>query len=321
MGELFPNGRDPDVESVMVATRPLVEAAARDLELDRRVVDIQVRLHLPMYPRIALQQSSAMVQVVAKLLEALRSRLETTAYAVSRAREASGLAAVKADSVVSHRQIVGPDESVVGPVEVRPVPPEVGFVYQEQLHYLHCRRSDTIEHWGLYVGGAAVPIAYVAFSRCDRQYVVNGLVGAGLEARMATVAVLTRAYALPPSPRNAMSHLMAGAIARCGLTMPHDFLVTALNPMLGFDGATFRSIGFRPFATVPKAYSYDSNGLYCTRRTGQFKIQQQLDTPPNFLLARIVDRTASQMLPSKVHIVPLAEYEALDVVVEGSQSA
>lgn len=321
MNTIFSDWLDEDIDRVVAAHRSELTATARQLGLELRPVEIQVRLHLPRFPRADLRRPAAAGDAVRAVLASLGPRLERTAELEARARRGAGLEEVEPGAALARGRLPLAGGGTVG-TSVRPVDEETGWFYQEKLHYLHCRRSDTVQHWGLYLDGAVTPIAYLAFSVCDRPYVVNALVRAGLPARMTRVVVLTRAFALQPSPRNSMSFLMARAIAECSRLVSHDLVVTALNPMLGFDGATFRSVGFRPFATVPKAYLYDRDGLYCTRRTAQLKIKQELDTPPNLLLVRNVDPRLTAVLPSQIHIVPVTEYEASDVhLIEGSQSA
>ena len=321
MTDIYAQWHDPDVERVVASNQARIRATAARHGLEPRLVEIQARLHLPRFPRDDLADAATAERLVATVLDDLDPRFARTAELEARTRSAAGLDRIGPGSRVVRRQVIPVDGAPV-PVAVRPVEEAVGWFYQERLHYLHCRRGDTARHWGLFVGDAVAPIAYLAFSVCDRAYVVTALRRAGITARMPRVMVLTRAYALPPAPRNAMSHLMAAAIRECA-GLPHDFVVTALNPMLGFDGATFRSVGFRPFATVPKAYLYDKDGIYCTRRTDQAKTVQKLDTPPNLLLVRNVDPRSASLVLSNIHIVPVVEYEGSHelVVVEGSQSA
>jgi hypothetical protein len=66
-----------------------------------------------------------------------------------------------------------------------------------------------------------------------------------------------------------------------------QYLITALNPFLGFRGSIFLGSSYIPFATSPMAYNYSAHGLYLNRRNaGDISVRQRYVTPPIVWLAR-----------------------------------
>ena len=143
------------------------------------------------------------------------------------------------------------------------VPSDIGQSIQEKIHYIRTARSDTEYQFGLYRKNHDVPFAYAAFSVLDRQYLAN--LPQLRNIPPSSVYVLTRAYAFPNSPRNAMTVLYS----KCFDTLKKDagasYVLTALNQNLGFSAASLSAANFELVAFSPMKYYY-LDGLYSTRR-------------------------------------------------------
>ena len=186
------------------------------------------------------------------------------------------------------------------------VKPSIGHIYQSHLHYLRSVRADTRLHFGLFLPGADYPLTYVSLSRCDRPYMADTLIASNLDCRREDCIVLTRMYGLPRLPPNLMSLTLRHVIMTLRQSKLAKVLLTAYNPLLGFDGAAFRASGFHPFATAPVTYKYTERGEFTTRRNGRDAARTGYGMPPNILLARGIDRSLQREINNQVHIVNIS---------------
>ena len=85
-----------------------------------------------------------------------------------------------------------------------------------------------------------------------------------------------------------MSKLFDLATKRLAESTDFKYLITALNPFLGFKGSIFLGASFVPFARSPLAYRYTNEGLYANRRRGEAEKDQRYNTPPIVWLCRHV---------------------------------
>ncbi len=174
------------------------------------------------------------------------------------------------------------------------VPPDLGLSLQHLTHYMHCPRSDTLLHYGAYQG--PLPGLYLAFSRCDREYLWVALTRYLESCRLpvpsrTSVVVLTRATATEQLPKNLVSTTVSRASEVLASTFSAHLCLTAVNPFLGFDGASMRASGFVPFTLSPMAYLYDDDLLFTSRRTAPPQpTVQKLRTPPIVWLVKPVSR-------------------------------
>ncbi len=267
----------------MEVMRARIRADAETTGVDLRALEIQVRLHLPRLSRTAIVGWSP-----DKVYEEIR--LPAVVRAAQVEQSAQDAAHQAHASVLLNVEKVRRDLSLSFTDGYRTrlrfgkVRPSVGHLVQSRLHYLHSERADTLLQFGLFLPGATMPLTYVAFSRCDRQYVMEALAGHGLRVEPGRVLVLTRMHGLAGIPANLMSLTVARAVREIRLADAGDYVVTACNPMLGFDGAAFLASGFVPVALSPVAYRYDETGLFQTRRMPGRSVPQLLDTPRNVLM-------------------------------------
>jgi len=285
MRDLSEQLKHPLIERFLTRVDDTLASATTELGADRRVLDRQIRLHLPRYSPSELETQPA--TVASELLVALRPRIAEGVTLSLQLRHVSGAACMSyEDKVVrsGNRSITTRRDDIR--LTCRHVAPDIGFMFQEELHYLHSPRRDTVQHLGLFRDEHILPMAYVSFSWCDKPSVLAELARVlGRDALLDNVLVLTRAYGVCPLPKNTMSAFLARALRTACRAFRPDFVVSAVNPMLGFHGAVFASLGFRPFALGNVTYAYNKAGLYTTRRQGVAATHQLLPTPPNVHLA------------------------------------
>lgn len=185
------------------------------------------------------------------------------------------------------------------------IKPSIGFHYQAELHYLRALRGDTHLHYGVFLPDADRPMAYIAVSPCDRPYMIDGLrmAGYGID----DVVVLSRMYGLPGLPANVMSLMTKHVIRAVRLASRARIMLTAYNPLLGFSGSVYRASGFHPFATAPVGYGYDDRGQYTTRRLARGVRLSEVETPPNVLMARGLDRVTQTALSAPRPVAQISD--------------
>ncbi|MEV4455564.1 hypothetical protein [Microbispora sp. NPDC049633] len=276
--------RDPDVETFVGVMGTRIRADAETVGVDLRTLEIQVRLHLPRLSRTAIAGWSP-----DKVYEEIRLQAVVRAAQVRQSAEDAAYqahASVLLNVDKAHRDLsLSFTDGYRTCLRFADVRPSVGHLVQSRLHYLHSERADTVAQSGLFLPGATMPLTYVAFSRCDRQYVLDALTGHGLEVSPDRITVLTRMHGLAGIPANLMSLTIARAVRQIRAENAGDYVITAYNPMLGFAGTAFLASGFTPIALSPVAYRYDDKGLFQTRRISGDSVPQLLDTPDNVLMA------------------------------------
>lgn len=278
------------LEDCVGANRGLIERDAAESLIRPGELERQVRLHLPSAPSRLIEPGR-----YREAYDAVRTIALDRAVAIHTEHGAALVGAkvkLLSDADYLCRRSLWCAAPGRLPVSLRfgDVDPEVGRRYQKRLHYLRAVRDDTAFHFGLFLDDAEWPIAYIAVSACDRQYLAAGLPvdDYGIDQ----IVVLTRMHGLPGLPANGMSLLTKHVVRAVRQRTGARVMLTAYNPLLGFCGAVFRASAFSEFATAPVAYGYDARGEYVTRRMGRSVRFSELKTPPNVLMARGLDSSS-----------------------------
>lgn len=300
--------RDPDIEHVLYAVDKDTSELGQRLRIPVRDIRTQLRLHLPLFSRRELQSTHAKTLGL-ETLERLEPDLTRTAEALHHSIARAGLSA--ATQALGLGRASGGLEALAtqwnsiqdsGHATPAVVERTVGLYIERNLHYLRAPRADSIRMYGVTRGAAAMPMAYLALSACDRGYVWEALRTALGNVSRDNVLVLSRVYALPGCPKNTLSWLLRH-LRRELATDGYTHLITAVNPMLGFSGASFLASAFRPFATSPVNYAYDSDLRYVTRRTGLSHVGRLLDTPNNLLLVKGLNRHSQRRVEAADRLI------------------
>ncbi|TKK88832.1 hypothetical protein FDA94_12200 [Herbidospora galbida] len=261
--------------------RPHIEEDAETIGVPARTFEIQVRLHLPRLDRAALGSPEKAYEAIR--VHAIIRAAEEQQSAREAAYQAHASVLLNVDKVRRDLSLSFTDDYRTT-LRFDDVKPAVGHQIQSRLHYLRSERADTLYQFGLHLPGATMPLTYVAFSRCDRQYIMDALAGHGLKAHHDEILVLTRMHGLAGIPANLMSLTIGRAVRAIKERSDTRFVITAFNPMLGFEGTSFRAAGFRAIASSPVTYAYDRRGFFQTRRISRKLFPQRLDTPNNVLM-------------------------------------
>jgi hypothetical protein len=293
------------LEECVAANRGPIERDAAESLIRPNELERQVRLHLPSAPSRVVEDGR-----YREAYEAVRTVALDRAVAIRAEHESAAVAAkVKMlnDADYICRRGLWCEAPGRLPLRLRfgDVDPELGRRYQARLHYLRAARDDTAYHFGLFLDDAEWPMAYIAVSACDRQYMIGGIPvdGYGID----DVVVLTRMHGLPGLPANVMSLLTKHVVRAVRQRSGARVMLTAYNPLLGFRGAVFRASGFVEFATAPVAYGYDERGEYVTRRMGSSVRLSELKTPPNVLMARGLDNVGKSALGTPEFLGQISE--------------
>lgn len=257
------------------------------LRVDARVVEQQLRLHAPSVDERRLRQEDGLIP--RELAEALHRRLEPYPAMIEQYLRCVG--DILSGPAAGLRLSRHPGPSAVLFSEVSP---ELSALIEGRLHYLRSYRADALLRFGAFGPESTAPILYTSITACDRRYIREALRGALHNAVAdSPILVIGRAYGVPGLPKNMMSQLyglVCKELARHGAR----FVITAVNPYLGFDGRSLLASGFIPFGLAPVAYQYDENGCYVTRRHRERARAAQWSPAPNVLLVRALDRTGQR---------------------------
>jgi hypothetical protein len=312
--------RDSLVDEMVYGSASDIDTVAVVLGIDPNYLSVQVRLQIPFFSIEELRDVKALA-LIRNILRKLRSSLAGFEEFYAEHRRQNGIDLLPISSKVVSREgrphIEGNDTCF--PINISSVDAAVGFEIQEHLHYIHKARADTAVHLGVLLDQRTYPICYCALSRCDRTYQVEAL-SAALGEQLSTddVVVMTRAFGFTPLPKNLMSKLfdaVSGAVVKSGVRA--RYVITALNPFLGFHGSIFLGASYVPFATSPMIYKYSEGGLYRNRRAaGQTTVRQRYATPPILWLARAVgygrpQTNAQKRLEAITHYYEISEREYL----------
>ena len=262
-----------------------IDTVAYVLGIDYNYLSSQVRLHIPRFSEKEIREDNGL-KVIREILAQLRNDLSSFSVNYKAHRALNGI-----DALVENAQLINKsgsmwieDSSKTNPaITFKSVPSAFGLEIQKSMHYIHHPRTDTKYHFGLVMEEYVAPLCYASFSDNDREYLNKALLNT-LPAectRPNRVAVMTRAFGYNPLPKNMMSTLFrcsAKELKKNG----YNYIVTALNPYLGFKGSIFWGASYFPFATSPMTYIYDLNGRYLNRRNAiqGNTIQQEYKTPP-----------------------------------------
>ena len=204
-------------------------------------------------------------------------------------------------------------------------------------HYLHTPRTDELVAYGAFLNDDEYPVAYVSFSRQDRDYKKELLYNIGIEPQNSIE--MTRAWCSNSAPANIMSSLFQFAINdiqsnwndRCKACLEDKHLqaiTTAINPNLGFKASSFLGCNFTPIALRPAKFTFvekDGNvyilsnqsiGEYSTRRKIQFDkceedyFENKLEILPlNELILCLDKNRESNVNNSKILLINKSDYE------------
>lgn len=154
----------------------------------------------------------------------------------------------------------------------------MSYFLSKYCHYLHTPREDELVAYGAFIDNEQYPIAYVSFSKQDREYKKQLLYNLGIEPQ--NTVEMTRAWCSNSAPQNIMSSLFQYSIneiakkwkndSKLGLTDKNlQAVTTTINPNLGFKASSFFGCNFIQMALRPAQFTFKMrNGIitYETRR-------------------------------------------------------
>ncbi len=128
-------------------------------------------------------------------------------------------------------------------LSLEPIPERWGRLVSEQLHYLGVARSNA-EHWALRSSETGAVHCYGCVSRVGfegKRQAIDQVLG----SPTTKIASLSRVYGFPTRPRNAISYLIARLLHASPLVRQADWVITTVDPNLGFSGSSYTAAGWR----------------------------------------------------------------------------
>lgn len=265
---------------------------ANEVNISLRFVVIQAKLHLPFYQD--LQDSDFILKDLKdKIVSISRDYKRIYNDMVSQTgvlqHSKTAILKGKADDI----RII--DGNCTKRLFLKTVDPKIEGLFNNHLHYIRFNRQDSIVCLGLFLEGYNIPFAIASFSYCKRAYQIDAL-NVYMESDISSNLILsmTRAFAFDNCPKNSMSKLFNLSCVFLKKETNAKFIVTAVNPFLGFSGGVFFGSSFYPYAYSPMEYWYDEFGYYTTRNNG--KQRQKQATPPIMWLVCGLDKHARKRL-------------------------
>lgn len=273
-----------------------IDTVAYVLGIDHNYLSSQVRLHIPWYSADEIKTADGLI-TIRQILAQLRNELSEFGINHKVHRALNGIDSIAGNAQLKKKngQMWIEDSSKKRPeVKFCNIPAAFGLEIQQSMHYIHHARYDTRFHFGLTLKDYVAPLCYASFSDNDRMYLENALISALPEgcSKPKRIAVMTRAFGYNPLPKNMMSTLFSCS-AKVLKDEGYDYIVTALNPYLGFKGSIFWGASYFPFATSPMTYIYDKYGSYINRRSSSPDevVVQKYTTPPILWLVHPLRRS------------------------------
>lgn len=286
---LINSHRDDLIDSLVTGNLDVIDTYANRSQIDSSYLSAQFRLRLPFYPKEQLADINRS-GLVTHILSRLASDLAEFERYHTKHVGLNGIRSISPGSWLSTAEGRLRFESGTTqlPCAFDDCSAEIGLEIQEKLHYIHKPRSDTAYHFGIRLEDKEHPLNYCAISICDRNYQAGALgTVMGIELKSGEVAVMTRAFGFNPQPKNTMSKLFDLAASRLAAERRAKYLITAINPFLGFRGSIFLGSSYVAYATSPMRYNYGSEGEYLNRRNRHAGFSpQKYTTPPIIWLAR-----------------------------------
>lgn len=197
---------------------------------------------------------------------------------------------------------------------------EISEFLAKNCHYLHTPRNDEFASYGAFIEGEVLPIAWVSYSKQDREYKKQLLNYLGIESQ--NTLEMTRAWNTDGAPKNLMSSLFQYSIdelqkewkelkkqGKVNNTL--QAITTAINPNLGFKASAFLGSNFIPFALRPAKFTYGKQGgnaEYMTRREIERRNLEYLENkinilPLNELILCLNKEKQQEIKEGKIHII------------------
>jgi hypothetical protein len=296
-----------------------IEEIASRYGIGINLVWLQICLHAPLYDETQLLQGG---RIPGSLLATVTSRLESYLEKYKLFLEKCG-----ADLLQDHLEKVAIDNNRIRSpsgisfsFRIATVDQDSGEFIESNLHYLHSPISSTEHRYGIFLDDFTLPICYVSAAIVDRQYKIDSLSAAiSGEVRSDQVLNIARIYGFGHLPKNAISVLLS-YVTRQLAKSNIKYVVTAVNPMLGFSGTSMLASGFKPYTLCPVAYGYCRDGFYRTRRHNQI-LSAQLKTPPNVLFVRGITKDSRKKVEqiSSIFIISSQLYQKKLIIMQNNQ--
>ena len=200
-------------------------------------------------------------------------------------------------------------------------------------HYLHTPRDDEFIAYGAFIEENPYPIAFVSFSKQDREYKKQLLYNIGIEPQNSIE--MTRAWCSNFAPQNVMSSLFQYSIKELAQKWKKESelgvvdkklqaVTTAVNPNLGFKASSFLGCNFVPIALRPAQFTFKlNNGIitYETRRKIESSCSEYPDSiyfenqinilPLNELILCLDKNKIEDVINSKILLIDKEGYEKI----------
>ena len=281
------------------------------INVDLNTILIQIKLHLPLYQEIQLANESISI---------IKHILEINMPYFREYEKFHNIIFKKYEKLLYNSKLKGKNKLYLvlengNKLDIlfkKISNKNIDYIFQNNLHYIKRYRKDTYESYGIFLNNDEYPICYASLSISDRTYLSNALIKLNIiqDTDEYKALTMTRAFGFNGIPKNMMSKLF-DKIYKTYKNNDLNFILTALNPMVGFQGSIFKGSSYFIFATSPMEYKYDKNGLYLNRRSSINKqiIKQNIQTPPIVWFGRGLKKYYQEKLENNKNIYNISKEE------------
>lgn len=226
---------------------------SKKLKIQKSIIFRQARLHLPNFTLTELNEQF----LPEKLVKSISIRLNFYNKDYAFYADKSGINQLSSNAIIKSGYISDVNQDFE--IEFKQVDKEIGDFIEEKLHYLQSPRLDSITRFGMFLKGYEYPICYLSFTKITRYYrlhcVKNSL---NDNIKSDDILNLARVYGGINLPKNSISKTISVS-SKLLAKSKVKFMTTSLNPLLGFNGTSFSSSGFKVIGLCPVTYNYLNN--------------------------------------------------------------
>lgn len=297
---------DSIYKSLMTNWKCQVRKIAHRYSVALSDVEIQLKLHLPLIFNEKGIPDTDLEVIPNILLKIIDLRFSSYQKNHEEFIEKSGTSKLRFDdSIIANNCIVSSTENYI--FNFADVENNTGNFIEKNLHYLRIEKKNDLRI-GLFLEDKQMPICYMSYHLNDREY-KSTILSQIIESTVmnSDIANLSRVYGFGNLPKNTISKMIAYSVTRLK-SLGVDYIISAVNPFMGFNGTSLLASGFVPFAYCPVIYRYDITGSYVNVRA-TWEVDNRIFIAPNLLFVKGMSCRANKSLRkiNKILTINLSE--------------
>jgi len=288
---LLSNCKHNQIDTYVIEQENIITEYSRKNNIDIKEIKKQIRLHLPKFEIIHIKDNNFWCN---ELEPILNNRFKSYTVDFTNYLNECGYKRISSGNFKIKNNVIFEENSNENiDIDIREVEENEAIFIEEKLHYLHTCRTDGFYRIGLYIKGYKLPICYMSFCKIDRidklETIKKSLNINNLDS--SKIIELSRVFGCGNLPSNTISFLIAFG-TRYYRNLGYKYMITAVNPYLGYRGTSIMASNFLPFAIRPVKYIYSTiTGEYAPIRTNGQKREALIKMPGNILYIKKIEQS------------------------------